>query len=294
MGINKTQLFRAILNDNAYLYSIKLPFKEPIEQTLNNILVTNTLPMYSVFSPMIEAFALNISELTRVREYDMLTNMNNSQVTVAREYYDEQSIDYQPYGLHDKQSLYWADRDKVHMHGQDRNANTYFLPDEILRYNLMDIMAVYHDRNRTSDEDVAYTWYRGSMLELVPAVVDTIAYSQMIGAMGVHERFVFYPPNKLYLRGYFDNIVVKARFQHRNLERIMPAEYYRLYKLFNLDVRVFIYGLMNMYDGNINSAYGTINLKLDQLANAAQEREEYLASLESQVASSDSSWVDFL
>ena len=296
MPINKTRLFRAILNNNAYLYSISLPFKDPIEQTLDNILTTMTLPMYSVFSPLVEAFALNVSDLVRVREYDMLTNTNNSQVTIAREYTTPTEVGGSGSYINGQslESWYWADKDKIHMKGQDRSANTYFLPDEILRYNLIDISAVYHDRNRTSDTDVAYTWYRGSMLELIPAVIDSIAYAQMIGAMGVHERFEFLSPNKLYLRGYFDNIVIKARFEHRNLSRISHAEYKQLFTLFNLDVRCFVYNLMTNYDGNINSAFGTINLKLDHLANAESERTEFLNTMDAQLASSNSDWIDFL
>ena len=295
MPINKTNLFRAILNANSYLYSIKLPFNEPIEQILDNILTTNTLPVYSSFSPLVESFALNVSDLVRVREYDMLTNTNNSQVTIAREYSNDfNQIDANSDGGESMESWYWADKDKIHMKGQDRNANTYFLPDEILRYNLIDIAAVYHDRNRTSDTDVAYTWYRGSMLELIPAVVDTIAYSQMIGAMGVHERFEFLPPNKIYLRGYFDNIIIKARFEHRNLLRMRMSEYNQLYTLFNYDVKVFVYNLMNTYDGNINSAYGPINLKIEHLANAESERAEYIKQLDAQLASSNTDWIDWL
>ena len=289
MPINKTKLFRATFNANAYLQSYKLPFKESIEQIMDNVLVNNTLPVYSAFSPLEESFALNISDLTRVREYDMLTNTNNSQVTIAREYQNPGGWD-----IESGESLYWTDKDKIHMKGKDRNANTYFLPDEILRYNLMDISAVYHDRNRTSDTDIAYTWYRGSMLELIPAVIDTIAYSQMIGAMGVHERFEFLPPNKIYLRGYFDNIIIKARFEHRNLLRMNMSEFNQLYTLFNYDFRIFVYNLLNPYDGNINSAYGPINIKIEQLANAESERAEYIKQLDAQLASSDSSWIDFL
>lgn len=294
MPINKTKLFRAILNANSYLYSIKLPFKEPIEQVLDNILTTNTLPTYSAFSPLVESFALNTSDLVRVREYDMLINTNNSQVNIAREYSSDYNQIDPTSNSSSMESHYWNDKDKIHMKGRDRNANTYFLPDEILRYNLIDIAAVYHDRNRTSDTDVAYTWYRGSMLELIPAIVDTIAYSQMIGAMGVHEHFEFLPPNKIYLRGYFDNIIIKARFEHRNLLRMSMSEYNQLYTLFNYDVKVFVYNLMNTYDGNINSAYGTINLKIEQLANAESERSEYIKQLDAQLASSNSDWIDFL
>lgn len=294
MPINKSNLFRDIMNANSYLYAIKLPFDQPIEQIMDMVLTTVTLPTYSVYSPLVESFALSVSELTRVREYDMLTNMNNSQVTIAREYSPNSVGLGSADGGDNGQSLYWSDRDKVHMKGQDRNANTYFLPDEILRYNLMDIISVYHDRNRTSDTDVAYTWYRGSMLELIPAVVDTIAYSQMIGAMGVHERFEFLQPNKIYLRGYFDNIIIKASFAHRNLLRVPMSEYAQLRKLFNLDFRVFVYNLLINFDGNINSAYGTVNLKLDMLANAEQERNDYIKSLDDQLASSNIDWVDFL
>lgn len=293
MPINKTKLFRAIFNANAYLYSIKLPFEQPIEQVLDNILTTNTLPIYSVFSPLVESFALNVSELTPVREYDQLVNTNNTQVAIAREYTTSNAA-LQVNPGESGESWYWNDKDKIHMKGQDRNANTYFLPDEVLRYNLMDISAVYHDRNRTSDTDIAYTWYRGSMLELIPAVVDTIAYSQMIGAMGIHERFDFFPPNKLYLRGYFDNIIVKARFEHRNLMRMSMAEYNQLFTLFNYDVRVFVYNLMISYDGTINGAYGAVNLKIEHLANAESERAEYIKSLDAQLASSNIDWVDFL
>lgn len=295
MPINKTQLFRAIWNANSYLASIQLPFKEPIEQIFDNILTVSTLPMFSVFSPLKMPFATSVSDLVRVREYDMTINTNNPQIQAVREYFDTLKNDGSKYAdVESQQAHYWTNLDKVHMKGMSRSANTYFLPDEILRYNLMHISSVIHDRARTSDTDIAYTWYRGSMLELVPAVVDSIAYTSLMGAMGIHERFEFLPPNKLYLRGFFDNIVIKADLMHTNLQRIPMAQYYQLFTLFNYDVRIFIFNIMNNYDGNINSAYGSINLKLENLANAEQEKAEYLRTLDSQLASSNPDWIDFL
>jgi hypothetical protein len=250
--------------------------------------------MYSAFSPLKIPFSINVADLVRVREYDMLVNTNNPQALYARQYFDETKHDNGPYGSAESYEAYWLQKDKVHLKGYDRSANTYFLPDEILRYNLIDITSVVHDRNKTSDTDIAYTWYRGSMLELVPAVVDSIAYTSLMGAMGIHERFHFIEPNKIYLRGFFDNITIKANFQHMNLQTMPQSEYYQLTTLFNLDVRCFIYQLMTSFDGNINSAYGTINLKIETLANAEQERTELLKSLDSQLASSNPDWVDFL
>lgn len=293
MSINKTRLFKDILNRNAYLYSIKLPFNKPIEQVFDMVLTTVTLPTFSVISPLVTAFSLNTNDLTRVRDYDYLTNTTVEQVNQALD--EKKSLFEGSYtGGQSGEAFASMDRAKTRSRNQARNANVYFLPDEITRYNLIDILTIYHDRLQGSDEAVGFCWYRGSMIELIPAVIDTIAYSNMVGSMGLAEHWEFIPPNKIKLDHLWDALLIKATFEHRNLNSIQMTQYIQLSTLFNYDVRMFVYNILTSYDGTINSAYGTVNLKIDFLANAEQERNEYVKTLNDQLASSDTSWVDWI
>lgn len=293
MPINKSRLFRDIYNRNSYLHNIKLPFDKSVDQVMDEVLTTVTLPTWSSISPIKSSFSLNTNDLTRVRDYDTLVNTTTKQVDDAIA--EKKSLFEDSYfGSQSGDSIKYGSRAKTRARGQGRNANVYFLPDEITRYNLIDIISVYHDRTQGSDEAVALSWYRGSMMELIPAVIDTIAYSGMIGAMGLNEHWEFIPPNKIKLDHLWDALLIKATFEHRNLLGIGMNQYYQLSTLFNLDFRVFIYNIMNQYDGNINSAYGSLNIKLDNLANAEAERNEFVKTLNDQLASSDTDWIDFI
>ena len=293
MPINKTKLIKYILNSNAYLYSIKLPFDKPIQVVLEDILQTVTLPIFSTISPIVSSFSLNTNDLTRVRDYDNLINTTVSQVQQLRE--EKKSLFDGSYtGGQSHEAFYTVDRTKTRARDQRRNANVYFLPDEITRYNLIDILSVTHDRFQETDEAVALTWYRGSLMELVPSVIDTIAYSSLIGAMGLNEQWEFIPPNMIKLVHLWDGLLIRATFEHRNLQGISQAQFLQLSTLFNYDVRMYVWNLMNSYNDTIGSAYGMLNLKLDFLANAESERMEYINKLNDQLASSSSEWIDFL
>jgi hypothetical protein len=60
-----------------------------------------------------------------------------------------------------------------------------------------------------------------------------------------------------------------------NLSTVKKSMYDTFYKLVILDMKNFLYGALKHYK-NIQTAYGTITLEIDEWAGAAGEREELI------------------
>jgi hypothetical protein len=104
-------------------------------------------------------------------------------------------------------------------------------------------------------------------LDLTSAVADPIAYK-------------FYPPNEIEIIGgrvmlgtFYANLLVT---HNKLLTSIRPSQVDSFTKLAILDTKIFLYQNLKHFD-QMETTFGTINLKIDDWANAETEREELIS-----------------
>ncbi len=96
--------------------------------------------------------------------------------------------------------------------------------------------------------------------------------------------FKFHPPNKIELFNTglaFDNrYKVTVALEHsENLTTIPKTSWTSFMKLATLDVKKFLYDNLKLY-GNLQTAYGNIDIKIDDWSNAEQERNDLIREWE--------------
>lgn len=92
-------------------------------------------------------------------------------------------------------------------------------------------------------------------------------------------NFQFEPPRRVYIYNMIatNSLIFSLMFEHdKNLQTITPTQEESFYKLAVLDVKDNLYGLVKHYN-QIQTAYGTIDLKIDDWQNADAERKDLLA-----------------
>lgn len=91
--------------------------------------------------------------------------------------------------------------------------------------------------------------------------------------------FKFDPPNKLTLYNIataYGMIDIELALEHAdNFATISQTSWDSFYELALLDVKRFLYGIMKHYT-ELSSAYGTVNLKIDDWQNAESERKDLI------------------
>lgn len=95
--------------------------------------------------------------------------------------------------------------------------------------------------------------------------------------------FKFIPPNKLQLFNFYfvdvGSLIIKLFITHPdNLSTLPPTVMTFFKKLAVLDIKAFLYNMLKHYT-NIETAYGTIDLKIDDWAEAESLREEMVDKL---------------
>lgn len=92
--------------------------------------------------------------------------------------------------------------------------------------------------------------------------------------------FKFTRPNKLHLfnmETVYGNIELEVGLEHaENLTTITKSSYTSFLELATLDVKLFLYNQLKHYN-EIQTAHGTISLKIDDWSNADSERKDLLA-----------------
>lgn len=96
--------------------------------------------------------------------------------------------------------------------------------------------------------------------------------------------FKFHPPNKLELfnsgLAYDNKYKVTVALEHsENLTTIPKTSWTSFMKLATLDVKKFLYDNLKLY-GNLQTAYGNIDIKIDDWSNAEQERNDLIREWE--------------
>lgn len=96
--------------------------------------------------------------------------------------------------------------------------------------------------------------------------------------------FEFVGPNmiKIYDKAslYSNKIILQVALEHsKNLSTIPKTSYNSFYTLLSLDIKMMLYNNLKHYN-DMQTAYGSINLKIDDWANAESERNELIKSWE--------------
>lgn len=108
------------------------------------------------------------------------------------------------------------------------------------------------------------------------ALLSQVNYAdrQLVGEISRNFRFYFYPPNILMLTNYIGPL--NAAFCVKNDENLLSLDdmtYEGVKKLFLLDLKKSIYNQFGNYT-EIDTPYGTLDLKIQDWASAEQERNE--------------------
>lgn len=96
--------------------------------------------------------------------------------------------------------------------------------------------------------------------------------------------FEFVSPNmiKIYDKAslYSNKIILQVALEHsKNLATIPKTSYNSFYTLLSLDIKMMLYNNLKHYN-DMQTAYGSINLKIDDWANAESERNELIKQWE--------------
>lgn len=114
-------------------------------------------------------------------------------------------------------------------------------------------------------------------LESYQDLAQAQSLADLASAMIPPKTFEFIPPDKIRLYNnhvYNSKIVLDVAFQHhKELFTIPITARSSFFKLAKLDAKIFLYNTLKHYS-SINTAYGTIDLKIDDWSNAESEREE--------------------
>lgn len=137
-----------------------------------------------------------------------------------------------------------------------------------------------------SDVSLPYANTRGTYGDIAPAyginrsaqgVITAQAYMMVAGQMRSEPTFKYLGHNQIQLFGYPRiELSFKVACQHEpNGETIEDDCYDSFMELATLDMKMFLYNNLKMYDG-IPTAFGTINLKLDDYQGAEADRKTLL------------------
>jgi hypothetical protein len=124
-----------------------------------------------------------------------------------------------------------------------------------------------------------YAPYIDSTPELYMGMMMAQANADLISAAAPAFTFKFQAPNRLYLYNIttmYGMLDIDFNLTHaENLSTVKKSMYDTFYKIAIMDMKNFLYGALKHYK-NIQTAYGTITLEIDEWAGAANEREDLI------------------
>lgn len=102
------------------------------------------------------------------------------------------------------------------------------------------------------------------------------AMANLTSAVSPPFTFEFEHPNIIHIynfASYSRDLTVKVDLEHyENLSSIPPSQWESFRNLVLLDIQIFLYGILKHYT-DLTTAHGTINLKIDDWADAVSRRE---------------------
>lgn len=136
-----------------------------------------------------------------------------------------------------------------------------------------------------------YDQYSFSPMDIMQAQVNADLVSLM--NTGIFPEYVH--PHMIVIRGSLDNKIVIPSFtiellvKHaESLHTISPTMMETFEKLALLDIKMFLWGALKHFD-NLETVFGTINLKVDDWSSAEGDRESMLEKLDDLYISPDNS-----
>jgi len=158
----------------------------------------------------------------------------------------------------------------------DKENGIYMLPAFLTITPVMYVSSVglpYHN-NRGTYGDIAPAY---GINRSVQGVLTSQAYMMVAGQMRSEPTFDYLGNNKIRLYGYPRvPLTFKVACQHDpNGESIEESCYDSFMQLAMLDVKQFLYNTLKLYDG-IPTAFGNINLKIDDYQSAEADRKALL------------------
>jgi hypothetical protein len=178
----------------------------------------------------------------------------------------------------------------------DNNFNSgqiYLLPSILTITPIMYVSDVYFPQqgNRGTYGDIAPAY---GINRSVQGVLTSQAYMMLAGQMRAEPTFEYLGENKIRLYGFPKCIVrIKVACEHEpNGETIPDSCYDSFMQLATLDMKNFLYNTLKLYD-NIPSAFGNIQLKIEDLQGADGERTQLLRDW-SEVYHLDMGWEEFM
>lgn len=168
-----------------------------------------------------------------------------------------------------------TDLEKLEKHA---NWETYLLPDIFSEREIMQIIDVRYD-----EADISGIGYWGGGIPILHGNMINQSILSNAGLSLTRQTvpkllFHYYPPRKVQLFNVLcsSQLVFEIGLMHdKNLNSITPTMEESFHNLAVLDVKDMLYQSMKHYN-EIQTAYGTINMKLDDWQNAADQRKQLL------------------
>jgi hypothetical protein len=151
----------------------------------------------------------------------------------------------------------------------------YYIRDKFLEDNNLDIISVEQVEGASFFSD----WNAPLQTFNVDAMILEAAASNIRSQLNISTKsFEFMPPNRLKLRGYkgYEDIRIKVKIPYPNFGTVPIAIEEPLLELAKLDIKLLLYPELKMYD-KLDTADGSIDLKLDGWENAEVERKDLIA-----------------
>lgn len=158
----------------------------------------------------------------------------------------------------------------------DKLRGIYLLPPALTITPVLYVVDVHppFQNNRGTYGDIAPVY---GINPSAQGVITSQAYMMIAGQMRAEPTFDYLGHNKVRLYGYPNCVItIKVACQHEpNGETIEDGCYDSFMELGMLDVKMFLYNNLKLYDG-IPTAFGNINLKLDEYQSADGDRNTLL------------------
>lgn len=158
----------------------------------------------------------------------------------------------------------------------DKQKGIYLLPPFLTMTPIKNVLSVtLPSYNNRSSYGGIYPMH--GMNRSAQGVINNQAYNLLMGEMRAEPTFEYLGHNKIRLYGFPKTIVtfVVAAEHDENGETIPSTCYDSFMELATLDTKIFLYNNLKLYDG-ITTAFGTINLKVDDYQSADSERTSLL------------------
>lgn len=184
-----------------------------------------------------------------------------------------------------------ANLDTLKLYDQ-RNA-IYMLPAALTTTPVMYVsnvfMPLHNNRGTYGDIAPAYGINRS-----VQGVMTSMAYMMVAGQMRAEPTWDYLGENKIKLYGFpRTTVTFRIACEHlANGETIPAGNYESFMQLAMLDMKMFLYNNLKLFDG-IQSAHGTINLKIEEHQGADSERTAMLERW-NDVFHLDMDWEQFM